>query len=283
MMVVPPRKPYDLTLADHDYASWSGPPRRSILVCTHPRSGSTLLGEALYFAGGLGCPLEYFHRGFKPGLAHRWHAGTLPEYVRAVHRFRTDPSGTLSAKLFWGDIEVLAAELDAAKFGSLIDRPCGAYDIRTCREIAALLEPIFPNPTFIHLERRDRVRQAVSDLTATQTGMFRIVPSMGSSSAKSTPHYDFARIDSLVAYSDYCHQQWRTFFEAAGAKPIALTYEALLSDYTGQVRHLLDDLGSNAAVAPIRLQRQSDGTSEAFVLRYLRDRRAAGRAEFDVT
>ena len=51
--------PYDLASAAHDYPIWEGLPRRTVLLCTHPRSGSTLLGEALYFAGGLGCPLEY--------------------------------------------------------------------------------------------------------------------------------------------------------------------------------------------------------------------------------
>ncbi len=50
---------YDLVRAEADYPEWQGPPRRTLLICTQPRSGSTLLGEALWFAGGLGCPLEY--------------------------------------------------------------------------------------------------------------------------------------------------------------------------------------------------------------------------------
>lgn len=270
----PPHKPYDLTLADHDYADWSGSPRRTLLICTHPRSGSTLLGEALYFAGDLGCPLEYFHRGFRPNLAARWNARTLADYIRAVHRRRTDRTGMLSVKLFWSDIEALAAELDPTKFGDLAGcEPCN-LDSRTYREIAALLEPIFPSPQFIHLERRDRIRQAVSGLTAIQTGVFRIVPSMGTQVAKAEPEYDFARIDSLVASSDYCHQHWRSFFEATGVSPISLTYEELISDYAGNIRRVLDGLGSKASIAPIRMQRQSDSGNEAFILRYLRDRRA---------
>ena len=52
---------YDLAGPEGDYPEWDGPPRRSIVLCTHPRSGSSLLGEALTFAGGFGCPLEYFH------------------------------------------------------------------------------------------------------------------------------------------------------------------------------------------------------------------------------
>ena len=269
----PPHRPYDLTLAEHDYAHWSGPPERTLLICTHPRSGSTLLGEALYFAGGLGCPLEYFHRGFRPNLAARWNAGTLVDYIRAVHRLRTDPTGMLSVKLFWGDIEALAAELDPTNFGDLVGRAPSDVDIQAHHKMAAVLAPIFPNPRFIHLERRDRVRQAVSGLTAIQTGVFRIVSSTEPPVAKAEPEYDFDRIDSLVASSDFCHRNWRSFFNAIGVAPITLTYEELISDYAGNIRRTLDALGRNSPVAPVRLRRQSDSASEALVLRYLRDRR----------
>lgn len=269
-----PPKPYDLTLAEHDYADWSGSPLRTLLICTHPRSGSTLLGEALYFAGGLGCPLEYFHHGFRPSLAARWNAGTLAAYVRAVHHKRTDRTGTLSVKLFWSDVEALTAELDPIGFGDLAGRRPEDVDMATYRKVASLLETIFPNPGFVHLERKDRVRQAVSGLTASQTGVFRIVPSMGSKAAKAKPEYDFARIDSLVATSDYCHQHWQNFFDATCASPIPMTYEGLVSDYPGNIGRLFDALGSSAPIPPIRMKRQSDSDNEAFVLRYLRDRRA---------
>ena len=68
-MPPPSASPYDLTLAGADCPRWDGPPRRSILICSHPRSGSTLLGEAIRFAGGLGCPLEYLHRASLQGTA----------------------------------------------------------------------------------------------------------------------------------------------------------------------------------------------------------------------
>ncbi|WP_066810413.1 Stf0 family sulfotransferase [Sphingomonas asaccharolytica] len=270
----PPRHPYDLTLADRDYPEWIGPPRRSLLICTLPRSGSTLLSEALHFAGGLGCPLEYFHRGFRPDFVERWDAGTLPDYIRAVHRWRTDPSGVLSVKLFWGDVEALAAEMAPSRFGGLAGCAPGNVDAGTYREIAALLNPIFPSPHFIHLERKDRVRQAVSGLSATQTGLFRIVPSTETPPVKATPEYDFTRIDSLIAYADYCHGHWRNFFDAIRADPIRLTYEDLVADYEGSVRHVLNGIGSNSPIPTARLQRQSSSDNETFVLRYLRDRQA---------
>jgi LPS sulfotransferase NodH len=264
------RKSYDLTGADHDMPPREGPPARTVLIATHPRSGSTLLGEALYFAG-LGCPIEYFHQGFRPGLAERWGTQTLSQHVAAVHRLRTDASGTLGVKIFWRDVAEMAAELDPARFGGLGGEPLSADEYRA---IAALLDPIFPNASFVHLERMDRVRQAVSGLRATQTGLFRVIPDMGATPAKGEAAYDFDRIDALVAHSDACHAHWRNFFAATGAAPFALTYEALTRDYEGSVRAVLDRFGSDAPVPPVRLKRQSDAGNEAFVLRYLREHRA---------
>lgn len=268
------RAPYDLTTAAHDYADWPGLPRQTVLICTHPRSGSTLLGEALYFAGGLGCPLEYFHPGFRPGLAARWGTTTLREHIRAAHRWRTDPGGTFGTKLFWRDVEQMAGELDPERFAAFGTLRPEDVPAETYRAIAVLLGPIFPNPRFVHLERRDRVRLAVSGMTATQTGIWRLIPDAATPSARADVDYDMARLDHHIATVDACHAHWRNFFAAIGAQPYTLSYEALTADYTATIAGLLRWLGSDAAVPPMRLQRQSGAANEALVLRYLRDRAA---------
>ncbi|MGH6615019.1 Stf0 family sulfotransferase [Sphingomonas sp.] len=267
------RNPYDLTDADHDYPARDGPPLRTILICTHPRSGSTLLGEALYFAGGLGCPLEYFHRGFRPGLAGRWGTAGIGQHIATVHRLRTDPGGTLSVKLFWRDIEDMAAELDPERFGMLQETPPGAVAPETYRAIAALLSEAFPNPSYVHLERRDRIRQAVSGLAAVQTNLWRVIADRDVQPAKGEADYDFDRIDGYIRYADFCHGHWRNFFAAIGVTPCTLSYEALVADYTGAVTGTLTQLGSDAAVPSARMRRQSDAINERLVLAYLRDPR----------
>lgn len=267
------RKPYDLTTEEHDYPEWVGPPKRTLLLCSHPRSGSTLLGEAIYFAGGLGCPLEYFHGGFRPGLAEQWGTQTLAEHAREVHRRRTDPSGTLSVKLFWRDIAHMAMELEPARFGAEFDKVL-PEDLapEDYRHIAGLLEPFLPSASYVHLWRRDRVRLAVSSLTAAQTGLWREIPAMGKQPASGVAEYDFRRIDALVAVADFAHAHWRNYFAAIGAPAYPITYEQIAADYAGSVRGLLDHLGSAAEVPPIRMQRQSSAGNEAFVLRYLREK-----------
>jgi hypothetical protein len=101
---------YDLSTAKADYPDWAGTPNRSVIVCAHQRSGSTLLGEALYAAGGFGCPLEYFHAGFRPGFAKRWKTDDFRSYLRELYKHRTDATGVISVKMFWRDLAHLIHE-----------------------------------------------------------------------------------------------------------------------------------------------------------------------------
>jgi LPS sulfotransferase NodH len=267
---------YDLATARHDYPRWEGPPRRSIVICTHPRSGSTLLGEAMTFAGGMGCPLEYFHAGFRPTLTTEWQAEPIADYAREAHARRTDPGGTFAVKLFWRDVVELANELDPVSFPDHSFPAPGETPAETYRALARLLAPLIPAPAFVHLERRDRIRQAVSGLAATDTGLWRSIPGVGLAEPKAEPLFDYDRIDRMIGYSDFCHGHWRNFFAALGEVPHALTYEELAEDYTGTLAALFAHLGSDAEAPQPRMRRQADSRNEAFVLRYLQQRMARG-------
>jgi LPS sulfotransferase NodH len=269
---------YDLATAQHDYPLWDGPPQRTILLCTHQRSGSTLLGEALHFAGGLGCPLEYFHGGFRPALAARWHAPNIGDYAARLFAHRTDPSGTLSIKLFWRDMVDLATELDPSRFSDLGQLAPEATTAETYRALADLLGPLWPRPVYLHLSRRDRIRQAISIIAASDTGRWRLIPDVDERPPAGEPQFDLDRIERLIAYSDVCHGHWRNFFAAIGATPYQLSYEDLAGNYPEAVTGALRFLGSDALPPPVRMRRQADQGSEARVLQFLRERAAAARA-----
>lgn len=242
------RKAYDLASAQADYPVRNGPPERSVVICSHPRSGSTLLGEAVYAAGGLGCPLEYLHRGFRPTFAERWEAPDLASYVRALQRHRTDPSGVISIKLFWRDVEDVVAE-----GGDLFDGP----------------RPILPSPTFVFLTRRDRVRQAVSAFIASQTACFRALP--GPASPGPAAEYDYEGILRQLAAADYSNARWLEFFASRGVNPYRVEYERLASEYDRTAAAVLAHLGRVVTPPTPRLQRQATAQSEEFVRRFLVD------------
>ncbi|BCA57658.1 Stf0 family sulfotransferase [Sphingomonas sp. HMP6] len=268
------RKRYDLTLAAHDYPAWDGRPKRTILLCSEQRSGSTLLGEALYFAGGLGCPLEYFHIGFRPDFVARWATDSADAYLNAVHRHRTGPNGTFSAKLFWRDVLDLLAERDLPLRDHLArsqpnDTPPDLY-----QRAAATLGPLFDGATFLHLKRLDRVRGAVSGDLAEQTGLWRAIPGVGEHEPLTDPEFDFDRIAARIANTAWAHAHWANLFAAIGATPISLSYESLKRDYAGSVGSVLRALGSDVAPTAPRMNRQSDRRSEDFALRYLHEAQA---------
>jgi LPS sulfotransferase NodH len=269
-----PVSPYDLALASSDFAPWDGPPHRSVAICSHPRSGSTLLGEAIHFAGGLGCPLEYLHRGFRPTLAERWRAPDLGSYVAALHRYRTAPNGVLSIKLFWQDVEAVAHERAPERFPAPATRPAEETSAQDYRDLRAVLDEVLPNVSFVHLERQDRVRQAVSAIVATQTGQWRSVPGMGRQTPIGDAEYDYDRILGMIGFADDSHAHWRGFFAANGVEPCRLTYEELASRFDRTVSRLFAELGSSSAPPPRRMRRQSTDATEAMVRRFLRDHAA---------
>jgi LPS sulfotransferase NodH len=263
-------RPYDLAGAAYDLPEWKGPPRRSLVICTHPRSGSTLLGEALAFAGGLGAPLEYFHRGFRPAFERRWETRGLDALRRAAHRHRTEPNGTFAAKLFWADLHDVAQERGMAHLASACSQPADRLDDATYRELWSCAAALVPNPVFVHLTRRDRIRQAVSALFAQQSGQWRAIPVLGEDGQRE-PAYDRQRIQYLAGLAMFVDAHWERLFAAIGARPCTIAYEDLDRDYAGTVGALLVHLGRPAAAAPQRLRRQSDARTEAFVLRFLRE------------
>jgi LPS sulfotransferase NodH len=264
-------KPYDLATAEHDYPDWPGAPARSVLICTHPRSGSTLLGEILYFAGDLGCPLEYFHIGFRPRFEARWGVSEIGEFSRAVWRHRTGPNGVLSTKLMWRDIQELAMALDPEGLAEIESAPPDAVSPDTYARVARLIEGLLPSPVCVHLYRRDRLRQAVSATIATQTGQWRAIP--GAEMVRERePEYDAETITRLIGYSDFCHGHWRNLIAAMEGPSLSIAYEDMVRDYPASTDALLAELGSSQASPPIRMRRQADRISEAFVMRYLRER-----------
>lgn len=264
---------YDLARAEADYPNWKGLPLRTIIICSYPRSGSTLLGEAIYFANGFGCPLEYFHVGFQPKLADRWNCDSISSYLNAVYMHRTDPSGTLAIKLFWRDLIELYAKLrdiDPALAISQLD----ALPSDSAKSILrGVITQLFPNPSFVYLNRKDEVRQAISAYIASQTNQWRSLT--GHSIQDQNVKYDYQRITQLMASQRESKKQWTDFFANSHWTPYCLTYENLLKDYDESVRNVFSHLGiPQNAPTQRRLKRQANSFSEVMVLRFLRDARS---------
>lgn len=229
-----------------------------------------MLGEIIAFAGEMGVPLEYFHRGFRPTLEARWKPVDTKDYIAKLHRSRTAPSGIFAIKLFWQDVIDVAAEYDpeveqlrAIASG---DPPCHLY-----RRARAVFDAILPNPLWISLERQDTVRQAVSLEQAVQTNVWRDI-GVRDSSAVPAPSYDFEALAARLHWINRARGRWRSFFAANEISPHVITYEEMIRDSAAVLKQLCMLTGRDCSCPPVtRTRRQANIISDEWTRRLLSD------------
>jgi LPS sulfotransferase NodH len=254
----------------------------SYLVCATPRSGSTLLCEALRDTGVAGHPLEFFEAmpetgaprrpldylaGLDDAAARGLIAATPPhdvpwysdargiagyrEHLDRVRRWGTTDNGVFGAKIMWAHLVDLGRRLGADDLPELVDAE-------------------FDRPRFVWVQREDKVRQAVSLWRAMQTQSWRAEnePTAGE------PQYSYAAIDHLVAQLEAHDHAWVRFFAAASGAVLKLTYEDIAADLAGALAHTLEHIGVSPpldalCVPPMRRQadERSDAWAEAYAAR----------------
>ena len=271
----------------------SGTPKISYLICTTPRSGSTLLCELLAASGIAGRPDEYFQQLRSTGLPMRPRdyldgvaADILPpladhhreleehnvydperfpgfeHYMRWVQDRATTPNGVLGAKIMWPYMAGLVAGLASIPRHQGLVAPDD------------LLARAFPRLGYVWLRRMDKVRQAVSLWRAIQTWHWREDaaqhPGRQGCEARAAPLvYSFEAIDHLRRRLIASDRAWETYFEGTGTKPLTLTYENFVNEKHETVIRMLRHVGvaypATAHYGAPRTARQSDELSEQWV------------------
>lgn len=270
-------------------------PYTSYLVCATPRSGSTLLCEALTNTGIAGYPKEYFEalkdtgrprrpKEYFEGLANSdimellgnysrldegptelelWSTSNYADYLARVIEQGTTPNGVFGAKLMWGYFDDFIRHL---------------RQIPSYRDIAVpdLLSTKFPNLHYIWATRQDKVRQAVSLWKAIQTSTWRMEESpLAKDQSPSPPKelvFHFEAIDHLVQRIVAHEAAWGQFFDACRVQPFTVVYEELTVAYEATalniLRYMHVPIPENLTFAERRMKRQADALSEEWVQRY---------------
>ena len=270
-------------------------PNTSYLVCATPRSGSTLLCEALTNTGIAGQPKEYFEALKDTGLPRRpkeyfeglentdimellgdyfrlddgptelelWGTSSYADYLARVIEQNTTSNGVFGAKLMWGYFDDFISHL---------------RQISGRREMAVpdLLSTIFPNLHYIWVTRQDKVRQAVSLWKAIQTSTWRLDESALSKDQSPLPQrkliFHFEAIDHLVQQIVAHEIAWRQYFDTYGIQPFTVVYEELTAAYEATalniLRYLHIPIPENLMFSERRMKRQADALSEEWVQRY---------------
>jgi LPS sulfotransferase NodH len=279
-------------------------PNLSYLICATPRSGSTLLCEALGSTGISGRPAEHFEVLLETGRPRRprdyFQRSNDPE----VWGFLDDPEfeDVLGKQGGWyGDVSaepevvgetpnfeelrrkafeegttengVFGTKIMWAYFRDFVRlaRRDGRQDV-TPRDI---LSAVFPNlNSFIWIRRRDTVRQAVSLWKALQTWEWK--QDGDSNAEKPEPRFSYPAVDHLKLRIDEHNAAWKKFFGSYGLRPIEIIYEDFVKDYEAATLRLLDQIGVPVpevlTISPSKMKRQSDSLSDEWVKDYLQGR-----------
>jgi trehalose 2-sulfotransferase len=279
-------------------------PSRSYLICATPRSGSTLLCEALKGTGVAGVPEEYFealrHSGRprrpqeyfigaqdrtilrhlgehmrlegRPGRSPLWDRHDYEPFLRWAIEQGTTPNGVFGAKLMWG------------YFGDFVSL---LREVPEYRElpIQELLPAVFPDLRYVRVVRANKVRQAVSLWKAVQTATWRQEKSADSAEGEIADATDADRrngqgprlkfhfhaiehlLDQILAH-EAC---WDAFFEHCGVKPHVVFYEDFVESYEQTTTGVLDHIGVQAPGKiefERRMERQTDDVNRAWARRF---------------
>jgi LPS sulfotransferase NodH len=257
---------------------------RTFLVCATPRSGSTLVCQALRKTGVAGVPEEYFEALLHSGRPRRpeeyfmgvgdksifdhlgergigdeppprsplWSRTAYDRYLEWAIETGTTPNGVFSAKLMWG------------YFGDFISLLRNVPRYRDL-PLAELLPAVFPDLTYVRVVRANKIRQAVSLWKAVQTATWREVdarqelPLDEIGEALDEPPYKhflqdhrpqlrfhYRAIAHLLDQILLEEASWDAFFEHCGVRPLLVLYENFAADPQTSTLSILDRLGLEA-------------------------------------
>lgn len=204
------------------------------LIATTPRTGSSLLCDLLE-ACGAGSPWEYFSR---------WHEGNLEDQT---------------LEDYW---EYIVEHHSGAKvFGEHLDSFPG---------LRASWDRLFSGVQIIHLEREDKLLQAVSAAMTHQTQRWHSdQPLKGTVDVVYDPEAIGKWLDRIFAGE----AAWEDLFERKGIEPYRMTYEGLVSDMERSIKDLLNWLGLPCpdVIPPPKKQKLGNDTNIQWAERFRRE------------
>jgi len=213
-----------LSGAEFDFPAYSGKPKKTYLICSTGRSGSTLLCSLLGSTGLMGMPHEYFHvaqhsqqllKRLLPTVTGKI---TSDSYFDAVVKHRTSPNGVFGIKAH------LDQCLPSFKNG--------------------FIPRYFGKIHYVVIRRSDLVAQAVSLVIASQTGKWT-----SHENAAKDPQYSYKSIGQALSSTIYKNFLWTHFFAVNGINACEVIYEQILENPTAEVQRIADFMGIDAQLS----------------------------------
>lgn len=228
----------------------SAPLRKSYVVASSYRCGSTFFCSELWRTGVLGAPGEYLNIGegrmLRDVMANRLQAASPEDYFAKLLACRTSRNGVFGMKAHFHHFEAA---------------------LNWCPSMLDLLSPV----TYIYLNRRDKLAQAVSMARAMQTDAWTSMDG----AVEMALRYDEGLI--IQCLEDIRQQRlgWLRWFEINNIAPFVVNYEDLVADKAKVIRSVVELLGVQndepEEIRPPIAERQGDETNIAWAARFRRE------------
>lgn len=276
---------------------------RSYLLCATPRSGSTLLCEILAGTGQMGRPKEYFEYlkdtglprqpsqyfcstgmhpkqidsilallGFPEVKVDRHRAermrGNYSEYLSHTLRLGCTANGVFGAKIMWGHLS------------DFLSLATGDSSTSSGRRIDTCLQTLFKGLRYVHVVRRDKLRQAVSLWRAIQTQRWRRDAGKPQVKPWRSPIFDFTAIETLRQQIVEHDLLWNRFFSAAGIVPLVVDYEHFVNNPAATYCRMAEYVGieiQDKEIYHTGMVKQAGPESEQWISEYLQILRSKQR------
>ena len=242
-------------------------PRRCYVVCAIPRSGSNLLTDGLHATRRAGKPKQFFLPKWEARFAADHHldlSAGFAAYVRDIVRLTATSNQVFGFKLMSWYLEDFLSRL----------RATGAFGNAQTTDLD-LLRTTFPRLQFVYLSRRHKLRQALSQARALQTGVWKV---RDGKTSKEEPQFDAKLIEQCLKDGERQEKHWQNFFQRIDVEPFRVEYETLCQDYEATIRSILDFLKISLRrirIGPPVTIRQADEISRTWEERFLAERSAA--------
>ena len=203
-------------------------PFRSYMICTAPRSGSTLLCGLLVATCTGGNPDSHFHSSSLDNWLDDYDLkqtvyASREECLRAVFKCAVSRGK--------GDTEIFGLRMQRGSFDHFMQQlrvlfPGSMSDVER-------IEKAFGSTLYVHLSRPDRLGQAISRVRAEQTGLWHRNAD-GTELERLAPpqeaRYDAAAIRHHMSSLAALDEAWERWFEREGIKPLRINYDVLSKD-----------------------------------------------------
>lgn len=241
----------------------------SYVICTSPRSGSTLLCDLLASTGRAGNPNSYFHR---PSISD-W----LNSFELTVED--SAPERAVLAAIF--KAAIAKGSLDTGVFGLRLQQHSFEFFIHKLSILysaepndAQRFQKAFGRTAFLYLVRQDKLKQAISCVKAEQTGLWHMASDgtqLERLSPPQTPTYDANRIKACITEMEASERRWKKWFKQEEIHPLQITYKALSNNPIKTLLEVLIFLGieydPDHCVKP-GVAKMADSVSQDWVNRY---------------